>query len=91
MNLLPNNFNDNFADNKLPDSPDLMASFTFYEKEAAKKKLRRLFLILLIIGLSLGVVVSVGVVQVLNKLGLTEKTNDSGKTFIEPIRPQKYK
>ncbi len=50
-----------------------------YEKTERQKKAikqaRNVFLILLASGLSLGVLVSIGVVQLMNYFGLTEKTN----------------
>lgn len=46
---------------------------------ANKKRLERLFAILLGIGLSLGVLLAVGLIMVLNKLGLTEKPNQIEK------------
>ncbi|GBF79081.1 hypothetical protein [Aphanothece sacrum] len=43
----------------------------------AKKQAKKVFLILLGFGLFLGVVVSIGVIQLMNKLGLTEKNNQT--------------
>lgn len=39
-----------------------------------KKEIQKLFLTLLSVGLVIGIIVSVGVVKVLNHFGLTEKT-----------------
>ena len=58
MNQTPNNFNNDSA----------------RRMEAAKKQALKLFVILLIVGIGLGAVISVGVVKALNQLGLTEKT-----------------
>ena len=44
-------------------------------QKKAIKQARNVFLILLASGLSLGVLVSIGVVQLMNYFGLTEKTN----------------
>lgn len=40
-----------------------------------KKELQKLFIILLIIGLVIGIFSAWGVIRVMNNLGLTEKTN----------------
>jgi ABC-type antimicrobial peptide transport system permease subunit len=39
-----------------------------------ERKIKRLFLILVSVGLVLGVIAAVGVVKMLNQFGLTEKT-----------------
>ncbi len=44
-------------------------------QKKALKQARNVFLILLASGLSLGVLVSIGVVKLMNYFGLTEKTN----------------
>ena len=44
-------------------------------QKKAIKQARNVFLILLASGLSLGVLVSIGVVTLMNYFGLTEKTN----------------
>ncbi|MGK7942224.1 MAG: hypothetical protein AB4062_19115 [Crocosphaera sp.] len=44
-------------------------------QKKAIKQARNVFLILLASGLSLGVLVSIGVVKLMNYFGLTEKTN----------------
>ena len=64
MNQPPNNFNNGSTSNHLPD-----------RRSAAKKQVRELFAIQLIVGIGLGAILSVGVVKVMNQLGLTEKTN----------------
>ncbi|MGK7933718.1 MAG: hypothetical protein AB4041_20125 [Microcystaceae cyanobacterium] len=43
------------------------------DKNAAKRTLRNLFLILLTVGISLGVLLSIGLVKLLNNWGLTDK------------------
>ncbi|MGK7943982.1 MAG: hypothetical protein AB4058_05890 [Microcystaceae cyanobacterium] len=43
------------------------------DRDEAKRTLRNLFLILLTIGLSLGVLLSIGLVRLLNDWGLTDK------------------
>lgn len=53
--------------------------------EAAKKQAKKWFLILITIGLILGALLSIGVVKILNELGLTEKPN---RPFIEQIQQQ---
>ncbi len=44
-------------------------------KKRAVKQAKKVFLFLLAVGLSVGVLVSIGVVKLMNSLGLTEKTN----------------
>ncbi|EAZ91789.1 hypothetical protein [Crocosphaera chwakensis] len=44
-------------------------------QQKAIKQARKIFLFLLASGLLIGVIVSVGVIQVMNYFGLTEKTN----------------
>ncbi len=50
----------------------------FYRTERQQKAVnqaKKIFLILLAGGLSLGVIVSIGVIKLMNYFGLTEKTN----------------
>ncbi|MDJ0730638.1 MAG: hypothetical protein QNJ33_11670 [Crocosphaera sp.] len=44
-------------------------------QQKAIKQARNVFLLLLATGLSIGVLVSIGVVKLMNYFGLTEKTN----------------
>ena len=67
MNQIPNNFNNDSA----------------RRIEAAKKQALKLFVILLIVGIGLGAVISVGVVKALNQLGLTEKTKPALPDSVE--------
>lgn len=73
MNQPPNDFDNNPFLNSLSTSSNLENNFSLEQREAVKKKAKRWFIILLIIGLSLGGVLAVGVVKVLNELGLTKK------------------
>lgn len=73
MNQDPNNFNHNEFLNYSPSNPDLGNNLSPEQTEAVKKKARRWFLILLIVGLSLGGLLSIGVVKILNELGLTDR------------------
>ena len=52
-------------------------------EEAAKNQARRWFAILLTVGLVLGGATSIGVVKVLNELGLTEKPD---RPFLDRLR-----
>lgn len=50
----------------------------FYRTERQKKAVnqaKKIFLILLAGGLSLGVIVSIGIIKLMNYFGLTERTN----------------
>ncbi len=44
-------------------------------EQKAIKQANKVFLVLLASGLSIGVIVSIGVIQLMNYFGLTEKTN----------------
>lgn len=57
----------------LPELHDDLPPLSPLRVQAAKQQARRWFLILLAIGLILGGLMAVGVVQVLNRLGLTAK------------------
>ncbi|WP_013323801.1 hypothetical protein [Gloeothece verrucosa] len=70
----PNNdFDNNEFLNSLSPASDVEKDFSIAEVEAIKKKARRWFIILLVIGLTLGGILAVGIVKVLNELGLTKK------------------
>ena len=49
-----------------------------------KQKLQRIFLVLMAIGLVLGIFLSIGVVAILNKLGLTNKPDRIDRQEIQP-------
>ena len=57
---------------------------------ARKKQLQRLLLILMGIGLSAGLVLSVGVVILLNKLGLTKKPHELQQQQPPPVEQIRY-
>ncbi len=66
------------GDSSLDPSLNENASFQNFSTdriEAAKKQASRWFVILLTVGLILGAILSVGLVKLLNQLGLTEKPN----------------
>lgn len=67
--LLPREPSPELHNDLPPDLPPLSP----LRVQAAKRQARRWFLILLAIGLILGGLMAVGVVQVLNRLGLTAK------------------
>ncbi|MDJ0601532.1 MAG: hypothetical protein QNJ37_22140 [Crocosphaera sp.] len=48
---------------------------TTERQQKAVKQARNIFLVLLATGLSIGVIVSIGVIKLMNYFGLTEKTN----------------
>ena len=79
MNQTPNpfpNFDDDSTSSRLPTEWEEIQNFSPERQErikAAKQQAGKLFFVLLTIGLILGVGVSVGVVKVLNELGLTQK------------------
>lgn len=79
MNQTPNNFPNFDNDSNLSDSPSEWEKIKNFSPEregeirAAKKQAGKIFLSLLAVGLILGVVVSIGVVKILNWSGLTEK------------------
>lgn len=72
MALFPNDSNGDSQPN-LPQRQDQDFGLSPATTKAAKKQARKLFAILLSIGLILGGVLSVGVVKLLNELGLTQK------------------
>ena len=95
MNQQPNNFNFDESKNgfKLPQvettSHDNNEGISTERIIARKKQLKRLVLILMGIGLSVGLVLSMGMVILLNKLGLTKKPYElqqQQKPSVEQIR-----
>lgn len=85
MALFPNNSNGDSQPN-LPQRQDQDFGLSPATTKAAKKQARKLFAILLSIGLILGGVLSVGVVKLLNELGLTQKPQRT--VPIEPSQKQ---
>lgn len=84
MNQQPNNFNFDESNNGFQLSqPETIRhneneNISTENVLARKKQLKRLLIILMGVGLSLGLVLSIGVIILLDKLGLTKK----------PDRPQ---
>lgn len=82
MNNQPfNDFNNNSSQNSFSDNQHYTESQNSEVTEvktfspsltAKKKKMQKLFIILLIIGLCLGAIISVGIVILLNEFGLTD-------------------
>ncbi|ACK71516.1 hypothetical protein PCC7424_3114 [Gloeothece citriformis PCC 7424] len=73
MNQNPNDFDNNQFLNSSSLQSNQIDNLSPAEREAVKKKAKRWFIILLIVGLTLGGIVAVGVVKILNELGLTNK------------------
>jgi hypothetical protein len=70
----PNNFSsEDFSENQTDETPSPQTT----------KTLQKLFAILISIGLVIGIVTSVVIVKLMNKYGLTEKTNQ-----LEQIQPK---
>lgn len=72
MALFPNDFDGDSQPN-LPQRQEEDFGLSTATTQAAKRQARKLFAILLSIGLILGGVLSVGVVKLLKELGLTQK------------------
>jgi hypothetical protein len=79
MNQLPNNLNGGSPSTPIHNGHSQAPNLSTQRKEAAIKQAKRWFVILLIVGLSLGGIVAVGVVKIMNELGLTER----------PTRPER--
>lgn len=58
--------------------------------QARKKQLKRLLLILIGIGTSVGLILSIGMVILLNKLGLTKKPDELKQQKQQPIEQIRY-
>lgn len=84
MAPFPNNPNDDPFSNLPQERPEYGLSTA--RAEAAKKQARKWFAILLTIGLVLGVGMAIGVVKILNQLGLTPQS-DRPAPIESPRRP----
>jgi hypothetical protein len=73
-----------WQDDSLPDEPVIDPQI---KEQAAytEQQLKRLFLILLGLGLGLGVICSIGLILLLNYLGLTNHPNESDSSSIEVL------
>lgn len=76
MALFPNNSDDDSQLN-LPQKPERDYGLSTARAEAAKRQARKWFAILLTIGLLLGTAMAVGVVKLIQELGLNQKPQRS--------------
>lgn len=96
MNQQPSNFNSDESTNgfKLPqaetNNQDDGENISVESVLVRKRQLRRIVLILTGIGISLGLVLSVGVIILLNKLGLTKKPYELKQQKQKPIEQIRY-
>lgn len=96
MNQQPSNFDSNESTNgfKLPQAEttnqDDGENISAESVLVRKRQLRRIILILTGIGISLGLVLSVGVIILLNKLGLTKKPYELKQQKQTPIEQIRY-
>jgi hypothetical protein len=82
MMVFPPPSNNGDRDSSLQQERDF-SDISPERREAAKKQARKWFLILLISGLLMGLLVALGVVQLLQKFGLAAKPN-------HPLRIERY-
>jgi|GEM_PF-2985623 len=70
---------------KYPLKPkDDFSDIPFERRKLAQKRATKLFLVLLVSGLVIGVILSFGLVQIIHKFGLADKPN-------HPFRFEQYK
>ena len=96
MNQQPNNFDFDESNNgfKVPQVETTIhqnnEGISTESLLARKKQLKRLVMMLMGIGLIMGLLLSVGVVILLNKLGLTKKPSDLQQQKQQPVEQIRY-
>lgn len=72
----------------LNDRPDELQSFPPAKvNESDRKKLKQIYISLILIGLAIGGVLSVGIVLMMNRFGLTAQPEPGEQSLLQPYRP----